>query len=38
MDTPVARFKLEEAQFFFDRMTDRDDRGVRREPRAFKFI
>jgi hypothetical protein len=37
MDTPQARFKLDEARFFRDRLANKDDKLLMREPGAFRF-
>ncbi len=37
MDTPQARFKLDEARFLRDRLADKDDKLLMREPWAFRF-
>jgi hypothetical protein len=37
MDTPQAPFKLDEARFFRDRLANKDDKLLMREPGAFRF-
>jgi hypothetical protein len=38
MDSPRARWKLDEARFFLGFLDDREDKLFEREPRAFNFF